>query len=293
MAEHTGAVVVGVDGSDAAIAATRWAGAVATRVGAPLHIVHAMVGLGRGLSEATAAIQAAIVSYQADTAPIFLKDAADAVRSDFPDLVVSTASYREPADQVLTAASREARLIVLGGNEINTASLLLLGSTTLAVAAHAHCPVVAWRGGQTALSGQPVVVGTDGSPSGTAALAAAFDVADRFGVGVRAVRGWSARLPADAVDEELHEALRAAQRAALVSETTRMSERYPAVAVEPIVEEAPAAEAVLGHCGDAQLVIVGTRGRNALASTLLGSTSLNLLQHSTVPVMVCRAETAA
>ncbi|UXA19802.1 universal stress protein [Mycobacterium sp. SMC-4] len=290
MSEHTGAVVVGVDGSDLAIAAARWAGAVAARVGAPLHIVHAMVGVGRGLTEAGAAIQAAIMSYQADTAPIFLKDATDAVHADYPDLTVTTASHREPADHVLTAASREARLIVLGGNEINAASLLLLGSTTLAVAAHAHCPVVAWRGGQTALNGQPVVVGTDGSPSGAAALAAAFDFADRFGVSVRAVRAWSPRIPAAAVDAQLGEALHSAQRAQLLGEVNRLTERYPAVAVDCLVEQDTPAQAVISHCEGAQLVIVGTRGRNALASTLLGSTSLNLLQHSPVPVMVCRAE---
>ena len=71
-----------------------------------------------------------------------------------------------------------------------------------------------------------------------------------------------------------------------------MVQRYPGVAVECVVAEGAAAQAVLDHCGDAQLVVVGTRGRNALASTLLGSTSLNLLQHSEIPVMVCRSDQA-
>ncbi|MEZ0342571.1 universal stress protein [Mycobacterium sp. pV006] len=289
MAEHTGAVVVGVDGSDRAIAAARWAAAVADRLHAPLHIVHAVVGLGRGLTEATAAIQAAIMSYQADTSPIFLKDATDAVRADLPELAVSTSSHRESADQVLTTMSREARLIVLGGKEINTASVLLLGSTTLAVSAQAHCPVVSWRGDRPELTDRPVVVGADGSPSGAAALATAFDVADRLGVGLRAVRAWSTRLPAARADDGLRDSLSAAQRTLLVAETDRLVQRYPGVAVECVVAEGAAAQAVLDHCGDAQLVVVGTRGRNALASTLLGSTSLNLLQHSEISVMVCRS----
>ncbi|MGE2835692.1 universal stress protein [Mycobacterium sp. SMC-4] len=290
MAQHTGAVIVGVDGSDRAICAARWAAALADRMDAPLHMVHAMVGLGGGLSEVTAAVRAAIMSYQDDMAPIFLKDAADAVHADFPDLSVTTASHRESADQVLAAASRDARLIVLGGKDIDSATVLLLGSTTLTVSAHAHCPVVSWRGDRPTLSDRPVVVGADGSPSGAAALTAAFDIADRLGVGVRAVRAWSTRIPTARVDEGLRESLSSAQRALLVDETDRLLQRHPGVAVDCVVAEGGAAQAVLDQSGDAQLVVVGTRGRNALASTVLGSTSLNLLQHSRIPVMVCRAQ---
>ena len=36
-----------------------------------------------------------------------------------------------------------------------------------------------------------------------------------------------------------------------------------------------------------QLVVVGDRGRNMLADTLLGTASLDLLNHSPVPVMLC------
>jgi nucleotide-binding universal stress UspA family protein len=43
---------------------------------------------------------------------------------------------------------------------------------------------------------------------------------------------------------------------------------------------------------NAQLVVVGSRGRNALTSALLGSIALKLLHHSTVPVMVCPAAPA-
>lgn len=50
--------------------------------------------------------------------------------------------------------------------------------------------------------------------------------------------------------------------------------------------------ALLAHAADAELLAVGTRGRNALTSALLGSITLNLLRHSTVPVMVCPAAPA-
>jgi nucleotide-binding universal stress UspA family protein len=43
------------------------------------------------------------------------------------------------------------------------------------------------------------------------------------------------------------------------------------------------------HATEAQLVVVGTRGRNALSSAILGSTGLIMLHHSRVPVMICPA----
>ncbi len=46
--------------------------------------------------------------------------------------------------------------------------------------------------------------------------------------------------------------------------------------------------ALLDHLSDAQLVVVATRRSNALSALLLGSTTLNLLHHSPVPVLVCR-----
>jgi nucleotide-binding universal stress UspA family protein len=48
----------------------------------------------------------------------------------------------------------------------------------------------------------------------------------------------------------------------------------------------------LEGAADAQLVVVGSRGRDALTSALLGSITLNLLHHSTAPVMVCPAAPA-
>ena len=79
------AVVVGIDGSDSALQAARWAGTAAAASGAPLHILHAMPSLGRNVTETAVAIQAAIMSYQRDSALIFLRAAEEAVHADRPD----------------------------------------------------------------------------------------------------------------------------------------------------------------------------------------------------------------
>lgn len=293
MASSDGPVVVGIDGSDSAINAARWAGAVADRYGAPLQIVYALPTLGRNLTLSVAAITAAMMSYQRDCADLYLKAAADAVRSDRPGLAITTASVDEPADEALVAASRGARLIVLGGKPVTPAAALLLGSVSLAVATRAACPMVAFRGDRVAPDDSPVVVGVDDSHAAIAALGAAFEFADRFGADITAVRSLSLTPPAEAgvtipflIDWE---GLEAAELVSLAETVDIANRTHPSVDAKCFVEAASPAKAVFQHAADAQLIAVGTRGRNAVAGTVLGSTSLNMLHHSSVPVLICRA----
>ncbi|HVN51349.1 MAG TPA: universal stress protein [Acidimicrobiales bacterium] len=48
----------------------------------------------------------------------------------------------------------------------------------------------------------------------------------------------------------------------------------------------PAADALLDASRDADVLVVGTRGRSALASALLGSVSTAVVHHATCPVVV-------
>lgn len=293
MSENNTAVVVGIDGSDSALQAARWAGAVAEACGAPLHIVHAMPSMGRNLTEAAAAIQAAIMSYQRDSALIFLRAATDAIGRDRPGLTVTTGASETPVDEALIEASRTARLIVLGGKDVVGAAAVLLGSTTLRVATHAVCPVVAFRGDQVAVSDRPIVVGLDSSDAGAGVLATAFEFAKALKVKLVAVRAWTPRAPAGDVTIPFlidWDALEDAERVALTSLVDNWRRRYPDVEAESVVETMSPGRALLSHASGAQLVVVGSRGRNALAGLVLGSTSMNLLHHSPVPVMVTRAQ---
>jgi nucleotide-binding universal stress UspA family protein len=292
MSFSTAPVVVGIDGSDSAINAARWAGAVAGKLGAPLHILHALPTLGRNLTESAGAMLAAMMTYQQDSAEIFLKAAADAAATERPDLTITTASHNEPADAALIAASAQARLVVLGGKAVTPAAALLLGSTSLSVATHAACPVVAHRGERAAPGDGPIVVGVDDSPAAQTALASALELADRLGVPLRAVRSMSLHVPAETgvtipfvIDWE---GVEAAELVALTETVDKAAGRYPNVDARCFVEVVSPGKALMRHAADAQLVVVGTRGRNALAGVLMGSTSLNMLHHSPVPVMICR-----
>ncbi len=68
------------------------------------------------------------------------------------------------------------------------------------------------------------------------------------------------------------------------------SERYPDVSVTRVAEQGAAADVILRHAGDAQLIVVGSHGRGPLLGALMGSTSQNLLHHAKCPVMICRSE---
>ena len=136
----------------------------------------------------------------------------------------------------------------------------------------------------------PVVVGVDGTHCVAVALDAAFEFADRFAVKLAAVRAWSMRRPAAAVTIPFligWDALEAAEWAQLTEVVDRCNQRHPDVYASCFVEPTRPTAALLQHAASAKLVVVGNRGRNVLNSAVLGSTTLNLLHHSTVPVMVC------
>ena len=64
---------------------------------------------------------------------------------------------------------------------------------------------------------------------------------------------------------------------------------HPGPEVTTSWESRGASRALLDHADNAQLVAVGSRGRAPLTAAVMGSTSLNLLHHSKIPVMVCHA----
>lgn len=294
MSEHTGPVVVGVDGTEAAISAARWAAAVADRFETSLHIVHAIPDPGHLLSDAAASVYAALITERRALAETILKSAEETVRAKFPGVTVTATRFDEAASKVLTGLSRRARLIVLGCADVSPGAALLLGSTTVAVTSHSACPVVAWRGGIVTPTDQPIVLGVDSEQTGQAAFQTAFEFADRLGVGVKAVHAWSTRRPPGDVTIPYlidWEALETAEWTYLMNTVEPWSSRYPNVDVTYFVEAHGASRAILDQITDSQLVVVGNRGRGVLASALLGSTSLNLLHHSSVPVMVCRVRT--
>lgn len=287
--------MVGIDGTDEALSAARWAAAVAAGWGESLHLVHVMRGVDEALLVFTAPPRDDAGAYPRELGEAVLQRVHDAVRADFPDLrILRTLSRRTPV-KALTELSRDARMVVLACAEVSPVGALFVGSTTLAVVAGSACPVVAWRGEVPAPTEQPIVVGIDECRISRAALSTAFGLADGLGVGLVVVNAMSPRRAPGQVNIPVMvdwQALEERARLRLSDIVAPVSARWPAVDVRYAVGRNAASRVIIDHAVGAQLVVVGSRGRGEVASALLGSTGLALLHHSPVPIVLCPASHA-
>ena len=290
--ETAAPVVVGVDGSIGAIDAARWAAALADRLRVSLHIVTATPYLGHTPSELAMAARVAAMADHHEWADRYLEVAQAAVRADHPNLTVTTESSTASAEEALATATRSAQLLVLGCDEVSALGALLLGSTTLATLDRARCPVVAWRGGSVAPSRRPILVGVDGSGRDGGALGLAFELADRLDAPLWVVHSWALKGFADkhrpsVVDWDANTKGQWQRLNELIEPWHR---RHARVNVTRIGESAKASHALHIHAKFAQLVVVGRRHGGSHGQRIVGSTSLNLLHHCSVPVIVCPYE---
>ncbi|HEX9831682.1 MAG TPA: universal stress protein [Mycobacterium sp.] len=137
-----------------------------------------------------------------------------------------------------------------------------------------------------------IVVGTDGSPSARAAIRwAAKDAAIRNAhltvvYAVAPVVGtWMATPIPPGVVEWEHERGRQIVDEAMATAKEIGGERL-SVSTEVVFSQAASALAQLSR--DAQMIVVGSRGRGTLTRTLLGSVSMRLVHHARCPVAVIR-----
>ncbi|MGW2491489.1 universal stress protein [Streptomyces sp. NPDC001606] len=142
------------------------------------------------------------------------------------------------------------------------------------------------------VSGPRIVVGVDGSPSSYAALRWAVRYAGLAGGTVDAVTAWE--LPglygwsAPAVDTDVDEE-EARQR--MRTELTDVLGAEAAGAVRSLLAHGNPAEVLLRAAEGAEVLVVGSRGRNGFARALLGSVSQHVSQHAHCPVVIVREET--
>jgi nucleotide-binding universal stress UspA family protein len=142
-----GRIVVGVDDSEQAAAALRWALAEGVLRGSLVEVVHAwsppVSALPFGATLVVPVDEAEIDSAARDHLDQLIAGAAADVGGDPPEVQV-TVLPGAPA-VTLVEVSEGADLLVVGSHGRTGLSRLVVGSVAMAVVQHAHCPVVVIR----------------------------------------------------------------------------------------------------------------------------------------------------
>ncbi|MEH0985617.1 universal stress protein [Micromonospora sp. CPCC 205556] len=278
-------ILVGYDGSADAAVALDWALDEAERSARPVHLAYVFEWLtvagwiGPGPAPGVWPDQTA----RRQVEELVREATADAAAAR-PTVTVHGEVHDGPPALVLQERSARAGLLVLGSRGHGGFTGLLTGSTVLAVTAHAHCPVVVVREAGAGAVG-PVVVGVDESEPSRVALRFAVEHAARREAPLRVVR--VSEPPGRAPDHDV-EVEAARERAAVRDAVARCREDFPDVAVTVDVTPGNPAAVLVEASRDAQLMVVGSRGRGGLRGMLLGSVSQQLLQHAHCPVAVAR-----
>lgn len=287
---HLG-IVVGVDDSPAAKAAVDWAACEAELRQVSLTLVHAVSPNLTTWRDAP--LPPGLAQWQKDHGHRLLGDAVKiaekACRHGGPTKI-STEVLSSGAVLTLTDLSKDADLIVAGSCGPSSWRGRQLGSVSSGLVRHAHCPVAiihegnSWRPNQIEA---PVLVGIDGSPASESATGIAFDEASRRNAGLVALHAWS--------DIDVSEwpgvdwpATQSMAERILTKRLSGWRERYPDVNVRWIVARDQPARQLIAHSAEAQLLVVGSRGRGGFAGMLVGSVSETVAPLAYVPVIVAR-----
>jgi nucleotide-binding universal stress UspA family protein len=183
-----------------------------------------------------------------------------------------------PAARVLCGRSRTAEMVVVGCRGHSELPGLRLGSVSWQVAGHAAGRVVVvpdrWRPVNEAPG--PVVAGVDGSPASQAALSFAFEEAALRDVPLVALCAL-ADAPgvlggAREIEEHFSQLMIAEEK------------EHPEITVLQQVAVGTPRRALLAAASEAQMLVVGCRGRGGVKGMSLGSVAQAVLHHSPCPV---------
>ncbi|WP_374202119.1 universal stress protein [Streptomyces sp. AC550_RSS872] len=281
-------IVVGVDGSEPSLRAVDWAADEAVLREVPLRLVYASLweryegaALAQDLGKQSEQVRAEDI---VETAALRAERRQTAVK-------ISTDTLPEEPDHALVRESRNAALLVTGTRGRSGITEALLGSVSLTVAGHAHCPMVVVRGShdnqvRSGTHGR-VVVGVGERRTTPAAVRFASDEARRRGAVLEAVRAW--RCPA-------HETT---GHPLLAGEPARMHEQQAVEVLEKALHDVCAdvethrrafegtTRNVLADASRrADLLVIGAERRHRHFGLQLGRVAHGVLHHSACPVAI-------
>ena len=282
MTGMTGEVIAGYDGSADSELALHWAARDARDRGVTLTVCHAWAPEELSLVFEPAMFELArshgekIVNRGVEHARPF------AGRGGVQPLLVSG-----PPVRVLCERSGANTMVVVGSRGRGRLAGLLLGSVAWQLAGHGQGRMVIVREAARRPNSAPgpVVAGIDGSPASHAALEFAGEEAALRSLPLLAVCAL-ADAPASLggarqMEEEFSRQL------------ILWEKDHPAVSVLYHVSQGSPRAALLEAAAEAQMVVVGARGRGGIPGMTLGSVTAALLHHAPCPVGIVRTASTA
>lgn len=279
-------IVVGVDGSEGAAEALRWAVAESRVRQQPVVAVMAW-----GLLEQHQTVTGADFdpTYGEDEAAAALDTAITAALGDDGASITDRRVVLDLAPSALVAIAGPEDLLVVGARGLGGFQGLLVGSVSRKTLTQARGPVAVVR--PSAQDAGAVVVGVDGSGIARHALDWALDEGRHRNVQVKVVHGWSAPFvgayPFGGATFEpslFEDSAREVLSGILADADTS------GVQVSEELIYGTGASALLEAASDAALVVVGTRGLGGIKSWLLGSVSHQVVHYAPCTVVVVPIE---
>jgi nucleotide-binding universal stress UspA family protein len=284
-------IVIGMDTSDGAAAALRWAVGEAEARGWTLTAL-----LAWGLLDQHHVPPDHVFDPQYTEADALdaLDAAIDAAVGAEAGLKIERRVASDLPARALVAAAEGARLLVVGARGLGGFKRLLLGSVSEQSLHHAPCPVAIVHADSHERTADHVriVVGVDGSDDGQRALRWAVDEARARGGTVEVVHAWQppflAGYPLDSLATGI-DAFEDTARTVMERALEGVDVAGLGRPVQQTLRPARPASALLDAAEDADLVVVGSRGIGGFRGLLVGSVSLQVARHSPCPVVVVRS----
>ncbi len=273
-------VVVGIDGSQAAIRAARWAVEEVAGTDNLLQLLYSRElssGAERGTSRGLMA-----------AAEDAVDDAYTAVEAMGKSVKVEIAILEGRAVPVLTDATKSARLLCIGNTESGNVYSNGFGPTAAKLVQTAHCPVAVVRGAyHTDLTDdRSIVVLVGGSPDDDAAVEWGFEEAAQRNAPLVLMTASRTGFDVPEQDWILRDHDRR-MRAALDRCVAAIGSHYPGVQVRTVTAFGTFLSYLAEHAATVQLAVVGAYHTSEICQ-LVGPTGAVALRHSDFSLLVVR-----
>jgi nucleotide-binding universal stress UspA family protein len=267
------AVVVGIDGSEAAIHAAQWAVDEAISRDVPLRLVEVIAEQVEPAPSASVGNMRMEIEY-GQTA---LRIACAAVEATGKPVKVETEILQGDPAATLIAESRDAEMICVGSVGIGRFARAFLGSTAAELAEAAHCPVAIIRGEQSRLKPHSalIVVAVDDSPDSDGVVEQAIEEAklrDAPVLALGVLRKDSGDMPCDELNRRVQ----------------GWSQRHPGVKIYAGNTRSDIAEFLAVMDRTIQLAVIGSTHADQVVH-LLGPHRHPILGHADCSVLIVRS----